>query len=70
MIVLCLTGCSGTLYLSLLIWRLGRWSRPPEFLYLTSVNGMAFGVCSMMVFMFLMNKDVRNFLVNHLKKLR
>ena len=70
MILLCLATCSGILFLLLLVWNLGRWSRPPEALYLLSINAMVLGVSFMMVFMFVMNKEVRNFLIDRLKTLR
>ena len=70
MILLFLTTCSGSLYSVLLIWHFDQRSRPPEFLYLLSINGMVFGVSAMMVIIFFINKDVKNFLIDHLKRLR
>ena len=70
MLLLSLAGCSGIPYLVLLIWNLGRWSRPPAFLYLLSINAMVFSVSAMMLIIFFINKGVQNVLIVRLKRLR
>ena len=70
MILLFLTTCSGSLYSVLLIWRLGQWSLPPKFLYLLSISSTVFGVSAMMVIIFFITKDVKQFLIDRLKRLR
>ena len=70
MLLMALTACSGTLYLILLVWHLGQWSRPPEWLYLLSINRMVLGVSAMTIIIFFINKEMKNFLIVRLRKLR
>jgi hypothetical protein len=70
MMLLGLTMCSGLLYSILLIWHLGQWSRPPEFLYLLSTNSTTCGVSAMMILFFFITKEVKTFVIDRLKQLR
>lgn len=53
-----LIGCSGMLYILLVIWNLTAWSIPPEPLYLLSINTMALGVTILTVLFLLTTKEV------------
>lgn len=53
-----LIGCSGMLYILLVIWNLTAWSIPPEPLYLLGINTMALGVTILTVLFLLTTKEV------------
>lgn len=67
MIIVALMGCSGILYVLLVLWNLSAWSSPPEWLYLLSINAMAMGVTILTVMFLVTIKDVNVTIRNHLR---
>ena len=59
LMIVFLMGCSGVLYLLLVVWNLSGCSIPPEPLYLLSINTMAMGVTILTVLFLWTTKEVR-----------
>ena len=64
-----LMGCSGMLYILLVIWNLTAWSMPPEPLYLLSINTMALGVTILTVLFLLTTKEVNTVVKKYIRNL-